>query len=229
MLHCRRMGHRPSRVPDHPWDLDTCGAVPQGSTKPPLALTCKRSPIALRSNPWLVEVILVANDGGCGLAAGQPLAGWGLFSRDTRLGGAHPAMPEPCQTAQRGEECAVTAAVALAPVRPFVLTDNQYIERGLRALQDGAGVRGKHAHLWTVLRRGSRKVAAMTWVKAHLTEAEAAARGTPHSYWALNEEGDAPTSMGLRSHVEDLGVRALWASWGPFFMERQAPPVCKIV
>lgn len=62
----------------------------------------------------------------------------------------------------------------LDPVRVFLLTDSHHVERRLPL--GGSGVGGKHADLWTVVRRGTHKDPAVRWVKA-----EAAARGIPHS------------------------------------------------
>lgn len=81
-----------------------------------------------------------------------------MVSMDPRLGGAQSALRGPCQTAQRGEVCAVAIAVAIDPVRLFVLTDSQYFERRLRALLGCAGVSGKHGDLWSALRRGIQMV-----------------------------------------------------------------------
>lgn len=77
---------------------------------------------------------------------------------------------EDASLANKLEVCAVTTAVAFAPARLFVLTDSRCVERRARALLGGADISGKDSDHWTVLRRRIHEVAAVSWVKAHLTE-----------------------------------------------------------
>lgn len=67
---------------------------------------------------------------------------------------------------------------------------------------------GKHADLRSVVRNTVHKIMGVRWVKAHLSEADAAARGIPRAFWDLNKRADARATAGVRAHVEDLGVGA---------------------
>lgn len=108
-----------------------------------------RSTTALRPSPWPIAKSLWWPRMGAEIPRqANPKAGWRFVNRDPRLGDAHGALRGPCQTAQRGEACAVTTALALAAVRFFVLTDNQYAECRVRALRGGACVVSKDADLW---------------------------------------------------------------------------------
>lgn len=82
------------------------------------------------------------------------------------------------RTGARGEACGGEGG-SWQPSNFAVGHDRQLVERRLRAFLRGTIASGKHTDPRTVLRRGIQKVAGGTRAKAHLTEAEAAARGKP--------------------------------------------------
>lgn len=103
-----------------------------------------------------------------------------------------------CQTAQRGEICAVAHDVGRAPL----------VERKVGALRGGAPVIGKHQALRSVVRLAIHTVAGFRWVKAH--EKETADEGIPRPPWSFNQRADEQATRGVRSHVEDPRVHVGW-------------------
>lgn len=75
----------------------------------------------------------------------------------------------------------VAQVAARFTTRVFIFTDSQYVEHGLSALRGGAPSVGKDADVRSVVRRAAHKVAGVRWVKAHLSVAEATARGIRRS------------------------------------------------
>ena len=62
---------------------------------------------------------------------------------------------------------------------------------------------GQHSDLWDIVFALRHKLHAVTWVKAHLTLAEALGRGISADDWRLNHQADLATTRGMNMHIED--------------------------
>ena len=117
----------------------------------------------------------------------------------------------PWQTAQRAEVTAAAQAFVRAPGRVHIISDSRYVSDRLQMLlHTDALPQGQHSDLWSIIVAQRAKLAGVTWVKAHLSLAEARTRGYSDEEWRLNDGADAAATRGLAMHQEDPGALALF-------------------
>ena len=128
----------------------------------------------------------VGTDGGC-TTRGVVKASYGVVDDAGRIIYAEPVLGNR-QTAQRGEVNAIAAAVAQTDCTMHVVTDSQYVAKTIEELWDTPDRPWmKHGDLWGFIWERIKRIAGVTWVKAHLTWDEAEQKGIREDDWMLNQ------------------------------------------
>mgnify|MGYP003906476489 FL=1 len=70
---------------------------------------------------------------------------------------------------------AVAHALNNAPCRIHTYTDSKYVATTLEKIVSGTAPHGRRQDLWNIIWGAKAKLAQVTWVKAHLSEEQAAA------------------------------------------------------
>ena len=96
------------------------------------------------------------------------------------------------------------------PAKIHLYADSRYVANALQRFIGGTPPQGKRQDLWNLIWSARAKLAQVTWMKAHLTEDQAATRGISRTAWALNRLADQQATLGVGSHTEDPSAWALY-------------------
>ena len=119
------------------------------------------------------------------------------------------ALRGPHQTAQRAELRALVAALETTEGSCHVVTDSQFVVGGYQTLAKGTPIHFMKAHrdLWQRVQPHIPRGCTVTWIKAHLTLAEALARGFTAEDHAGNEAADLLAGKGVAEHgMQELDI-----------------------
>ncbi len=189
------------------------GILPASASAVPASEPMSRVPLPPAPPGWadvapLSAVIDVWTDGSCLHPAVPELsrAGWAVAFGPESPANLLGPVPGKAQTAQRAEVYAAVVALRATHGLVHVHTDSTFVVKGLHRVASCGTLPRAHRDLWDEATRWWRPGRSqVSWAPAHLTAAEAAARGVEERDWAGNALADVLARDGALQHALAAG------------------------